>query len=100
MEGTFDNHAIKKITDVINFRLPSEVKNLIPVYRRKHLRCGDCRKTRLFEHKNNQRKNKYFFLEIRKSQSLVRKGLKARRMKKGKEAHRENKIYEKIEKLL
>lgn len=40
-----------------------------------------------------------FFLEIRKSQSLARKGLKARRMKKGKEAHRENKIYEKIEML-
>ena len=51
----------KKITDVINFRLPSEVKNLIPVYRRQHLRCGDCRKTRLFEHKKNQRRNKYFF---------------------------------------
>ena len=65
-----------KIIDVIDFRLPSEVKSLVPVYRRKHLRCM----WRLSENsiiwtQKILAQKLEILLEIGKSQSLARKGL-------------------------
>ena len=65
-----------KMIDVIDFRLPSEVKSLVPVYRRKHLRCV----WRLSENsiiwtQKILAQKLEILLEIGKSQSLAKKRL-------------------------